>query len=107
MAIGFYSWQINWRRNDDKNVKELEKTLDLDSVQQVPFKRPHSAREGTSTSRTAPATQASSTAAPGLDKEKGIMGAEEEAVKEKAAPSTEQQTEQQNELQREEQAEQQ
>ena len=41
-----------------KNVKELEKTLDLDSVQQVPFKRPYSAGEGTSASRTAPATQA-------------------------------------------------
>ena len=90
-----------------KNVKELEKTLDLDSVQQVPFKRPHSAGEGTSTSRTAPATQASSTTTPGLDKGKGIMGAEEEAVIEKVAPSTEQQTEQQNELQRKEQTEQQ
>ena len=65
-----------------KNVKEFEKTLDLDSVQQVPFKRPHSAGEGTSTSRTAPTTQASSTAAPGLDKGKGKMDAEDEAKKE-------------------------
>ena len=72
-----------------KNVKELEKTIDLDSVQQVPFKRPHSAGEGTSATRTAPVIQAPSTSAPVTDKGKGIMGAEEEIVKEKPAPANE------------------
>ena len=51
--------------------------------------------------RTAP--QAPSTSAAAVDKGKGIMDAEHETLKEKAAPSTEQQTKQQNELQREEQ----
>ena len=72
-----------------KNMKELEKTIDLDSVQQVPFKRPCSTGEGTSASRTAPVTQAPSTAAPAADKGKRIMGAEEETVKEKPTPANE------------------
>ena len=84
-----------------KNVKELEKTLDLDFVQQVPFKRPHSAGEGTSATTTAPTTRVPSTAAPGTDKGKGIMGAEEETVKENPAPSSEQQQGQQPEQQQE------
>ena len=63
-----------------KNVKDLEKTLDLDSVQQVIFKQPHPIGEGTSNTTTAPATQAPSTTASGTDKGKGIMGAEEEIV---------------------------
>ena len=89
-----------------KNVRELEKTLDLDSMQQVPFKRTHSAGEGTSASRTAPATQAPSTGAPRTDKGKGIMGAEEETVKEKPAPSSEQLQERQQGQQQGQQQEQ-
>ena len=65
-----------------KNVKDLEKTLDMDSVQQVIFKPPHPLGEGTSATTTAPTTQAPSTTTPGTNKGKGIMGAEEETVKE-------------------------
>ena len=67
-----------------KNMKELEKTIDLDYVPQVPFRPPHSVGEGTSVTRTAP--QAPSTSAAAVDKGKGIMDAEHETLKEKAAP---------------------
>lgn len=76
-----------------KNVKDLEKTLDLDSVQQVIFKQAHPIGEGTSNNTTAPSTQAPSTTTSGTDKGKGIMGAEEEIVIEKPASSVEQQQE--------------
>ena len=76
-----------------KNVKDLEKTLDLDSVQQVIFKPPHPVREGTSATTTTPTTHAPSTAAPGTDKGKGIMGVEEETLKEQPASSIGQQQE--------------
>ena len=84
-----------------KNRRELEKTIDLDYVQQVPFRQPYSVGEGTSAIRTAP--QAPSTSAPETDKGKGIMGAEEEVAKEKPAPETEQQIGQQTEQQPEQQ----
>ena len=80
-----------------KSRRELEKTIDLDYVQQVPSRPPYSIGEGTSATKTAP--QAPSTSAPVLDKGKGIMGTEEEVTKEKSAPEAEQQTGQQQEQQ--------
>ena len=78
-----------------KNVKELEKTIDLDYVQQVPFKLPHSVGQGTSVTRTAP--KAPTTSAAAMDKGKGIIGAEDEPVKGQIEQQSEQQTEQQKE----------
>ena len=78
-----------------KNMKELEKTIDLDYVIQVPFRLPQTSGGGTSVTRTAPPTTA-----PGLDKGKGKMDAEDEAKKqqsEQGKQQPEQETEQQEE----------
>ena len=77
----------------EKNVKDLEKTLDLDSVQQVIFKEPHEVGEGTSTAASTPATQGPSTSTTAREKGKGIMGAEEEIITEEPASSIGQQQE--------------
>lgn len=78
----------------EKNVKDLEKTLDLYSVQQVTFKQPHQIGEGASTAATAPTTQGPSTSTTGIEKGKGIMGAEKEVVTEQPVSSIGQQQEQ-------------
>ena len=41
----------------EQNVKDLEKTLDLDSCEQVTFKLPQQIREGTSAAATSQASQ--------------------------------------------------
>jgi len=78
-----------------KNVKDLERTLDLDSVQQVPFKRPQPIGKGTSASAATLSKQVPLAAS--QDKGKGKMGVEEETPKVQSAPSSEQPQEQQQE----------
>jgi len=54
----------------EQNVKDLEKTLDLDSFQQVTFKFPHQIGEGSSTVAASQAAQEPSTSAAGTTKGK-------------------------------------
>ena len=49
----------------EQTAKDLEKTLDLDSADQVNFKLPYQIEEGTSTAAASQATQGASTSATG------------------------------------------
>jgi len=57
----------------EQNVKDIEKTLDLDSFQQGTFKFPQQIKEGTSAAMATQATQAPSTSATGTLKGKEVM----------------------------------
>ena len=60
----------------EKNVKDLEKTLDLDSADHVNFKLPYQIEEGTSTATASQAAQGASTSAIGTTKGKEPMETE-------------------------------
>ena len=74
----------------EKNVKDLEKTLDLDSFEQVTFKLPHQVREGPSTAAASQATQERSTSTTGIAKGKEVMDAGQETVTKQPTTSKEQ-----------------
>jgi len=61
----------------EQNVKDLEKTLDLDSFQQVTFKLPQQIGEGTSTAAASQAAQGLSTSTTCITKWKEVMDAEQ------------------------------
>lgn len=73
----------------EQNVKDLEKTLDLDSFQQVTFKLSQQIGEGTLAATTTQASQAPSTSATGTAKGKEAMDAEQ-VITELPATSMEQ-----------------
>lgn len=74
----------------ERNVKDLEKTLDLDSSDQVTFKFPHQVGEGTSTAVASQAAQGASTSATGTAKGKEPMDTEQGMVTKQPTPSKEQ-----------------
>ena len=60
----------------EQNVKDLEKTLDLDSFQQVTFKLPIQVGEGTSTATATQTVQQASTTTTATTKGKEVMDAQ-------------------------------
>ena len=74
----------------EKNMRDLEKTLDLDSSEQVTFKLPQQVGEGRSTTAASQASQERSTPATGTTKGKEVMDAEKEIVTEQPTTSKEQ-----------------
>ena len=62
----------------EQTVKDLEKTLDLDSCQQVIFKQPIQVGEGTSTAAAAQTTQQASTTTTTTTKGKEVMDVQQE-----------------------------
>lgn len=61
----------------EQNVKDLEKTLDLDSCEQVTFKLPQKIGEGTSAAAATPLSQAPSSSTTGTTKGKEPMDTEQ------------------------------
>jgi len=77
----------------EKNVKDLEKTLDLDSCEQVTFKLPQQIGEGTSAAAATPLSQAPSSSTTGTTKGKKPVDTEQ-VTTELPATSMEQSQEQ-------------
>jgi len=74
----------------EKTVKDLEKTLDLDSFQQVTFKLPIQVGEGTSTATAAETVQQASTTTTATTKGKEVMDVQQETEAEQPNTSKDQ-----------------
>jgi len=72
----------------EQTAKDLEKTLDLDSADQVTFKLPFQVEEGTSTAVASQAAQGASTSATGTAKGREPMETEQEMVADQPATAT-------------------
>lgn len=74
----------------ERNVKDLEITLDLDYVDHVTFKLPHQIGEGTSAAAATHAARGASTSATGTAKAKEPMDIDQEVIAEQPTTSMEQ-----------------
>jgi len=74
----------------EQNVKDLEKTLDLDSFDQVTFMLPQQVGEGTSATIVSQATQDRTSPTIGTTKGKEVIDTEQQSMVEQAAGSKEQ-----------------
>jgi len=66
----------------EQNVKDLEKTLDLDSFDQVTFKLPQQIGEGTSTAAVSQAAQDRTSPIIGIEKGKEVANIEQQTMAE-------------------------